>query len=233
VDLLSQAPLMAGLGQQAIAELAGCSWTVRHPRGTRVLSRGDRLDGLFVVLSGKLKLFMLSCSGDERVLRILQAGDSFGEAIMFNRIPSPVYVDALMQCELAVLPADVITETLRRDPDFVFSTLRNISGLMAMLIADLETACMQNAMQRTVNYLLREARNSPPPHVGLTLPAPKAVVASTLNMSAETFSRELHRLQDHGYIEINRRVIYLRRRDGLKRLADGERLVSASSAQGR
>jgi CRP-like cAMP-binding protein len=102
--------------------------------------------------------------------------------------------------------------------------LRNMSGLMAALVGDLETACMQNALQRTVNYLLREALNTPPPHIALTMPAPKAVIASTLNLSAETFSRELHRLQDHGLIEIDRRVVYLRGRDGLKRLADGGRL---------
>lgn len=216
-----QAPLLAELGESCVVKLARHSWAVRHDRGVRVLSRGDRLDGLYVVLSGKLKLFMLSCNGDERVLRVMQAGDSFGEAVMFNVMPSPVYVDTLAQSELAYVPSDVISDILRKDPDFVFGMLRNMSGLMAALISDLETACMQSALQRTVNYLLREADNSPPPHIGLTMPAPKAVVASTLNLSAETFSRELHRLQDHGFVEINRRVVYLRDRGALRRLADG------------
>jgi CRP-like cAMP-binding protein len=223
-DRLIQAPFLAALDERHVVALAECSSTLRHPRGTRVLSRGDHLDGLFVVLSGKLKLFMLSCNGDERVLRVLQPGDSFGEAIMFNRIPSPVFVDTLMHSELAFLPSEAITDTLQRDQNFVLEMLRNMSGLMAALVGDLETACMQNALQRTVNYLLREALNTPPPHMALTMPAPKAVIASTLNLSAETFSRELHRLQDHGMIEIDRRVVYLRDRDGLKRLADGARL---------
>jgi len=224
VERLAQAPLLAALDERHVIALARTSSTVCHSRGARVLSRGDRLDGLFVVLSGKLKLFMLSCNGDERVLRVMQAGDSFGEAIMFNRTPSPVYVDTLMQSELAFLPSGAIAETLQRDPDFVLGMLRNMSGLMAVLISDLETACMQNALQRTANYLLREALNTPPPHMALTMPAPKAVIASTLNLSAETFSRELHRLQDHGLIEIDRRVVYLRDRDRLRELADGARL---------
>lgn len=221
---LAEAPLLAQLGETRVLDLAKQSWTLRHARGVRVLSRGDRLDGLYVVLSGKLKLFMLSCNGDERVLRILQSGDSFGEAMMFNAMPSPVFVDTLAHSELAFVPGDAISDILRRDPEFVFGMLRNMSGLMGALISDLETACMQSALQRTVSYLLREADNSPPPHIGLTMPAPKAVIASTLNLSAETFSRELHRLQDHDFIEINRRVVYLRDRTALRRLANGERL---------
>lgn len=223
-DRLNQVPFLAKLDEPDVVALAQRSVTLRHPRGTRVLSRGDYLEGLFVVLSGKLKLFMLSCNGDERVLRILQPGDSFGEAIMFNRIPSPVFVETLMHSELAFMPSEAITDALQRDQGFVLEMLRSMSGLMAALIGDLETACMQNAVQRTVNYLLREAMNAPPPHMAVTLPAAKAVIASTLNLSAETFSRELHRLREKGLIEIDRRTVYLRDRAGLTRLADGGRL---------
>lgn len=95
--------------------------TARHPRGTLVLSRGERLDGLFVVLSGQLKLYMLSCDGCERVLQIVQDGESFGEAFMFKQIPSPVYVDTLRESELVFLPLEVISEALRKDPDFVLA----------------------------------------------------------------------------------------------------------------
>ena len=63
----------------------------------------------------------------------------------------------------------------------------------------------------------------------LTLPAPKAVIASMLNMSSETFSRELHRLKDRGLIEINRRTIYLRDREGLLAIAHGLNLEAATA----
>lgn len=226
-ERLAQAPIFENLEQERVLDIVGRSRTVCHPRGVRVLSRGDRLDGLFVVLSGQLKLFMLSCSGTERVLQVVQAGESFGEAFMFKQIPSPVYVDTLRESELAFLPSEAIIDALRKDPDFVFSMLRNLSGLMELLIIDLETACMQNALQRTVNYLLREAERSPAPHIGLTMSAPKAVVASTLNLSAETFSRELHRLQHHGYIKIERRVIKLADRNALRALANGQSLETS------
>lgn len=223
-------PLFDRLDEDSVVEIARGGWVVEVKRADRLIARGDHLDGLYVVIEGNLKLYMLSCNGDERVLRVLQAGDSFGEVIMFNSLPSPVFVDALTPAKLAFFPRSVINTALTSHPDFTATMLSSMSALMRNLIQDLETCCLQNAMQRTVSYLLRETDTLSAPGVELNLPAPKAVVASTLNMSAETFSRELHRLQESGYIEINRRTIYLRDREGLASLALGTRLSEGQSA---
>lgn len=226
VDQMLEQPLFEGLDEDSVAEISRGGWVVEAKRATRLLARGDHLDGLYVVVDGRLKLYMLSCSGDERVLRVLQPGDSFGEAIMFNNLPSPVFVDTLSQVKLAYFPRDVITAALTANPGFTTAMLTSMSALMRNLIHDLETCCLQNAMQRTVNYLLRESGSAQE----LTLPAAKAVVASTLNMSAETFSRELHRLQDNGYVEIERRTIHLRDKAGLLALAEGATVQISESA---
>jgi CRP-like cAMP-binding protein len=218
---LEQQSLFAGLPRGTLARLAAAATAIEIKRGTVVVGRGEHLDGLYVVLSGALKLYMLSCSGDERVLRIMQPGDSFGEVIMFNRLPSPVFVEALAASRLGYFPREVITDVLTHSPDFTAQMLRSMSGLMHQLILDLEASCLQNARQRTAAYLLRKADSARPPHQDVRLPATKAVVASRLNMSAETFSRELHRLQGEGLILIDRRRIRLRDRDGLLALADG------------
>jgi CRP-like cAMP-binding protein len=213
--------LFAAMDDDSLTAIAQGGWVVEHKRGMRVVARGEHLEGLYTVLEGRLKLYMLSCNGDERVLRILEPGATFGEAIMFNRIPSPVFVDTLSAVRLGYFPGPVICEALARDPQFTLAMLQSMSGIMRMLIQDLETCCLQNARQRITNYLLREADAVPTPHIEIHLPAPKALVASTLNISAETFSRELHRLHDKGLIEINRRTIYLREPDALRAIAEG------------
>jgi CRP-like cAMP-binding protein len=227
-DQLVGQTLFSDIDPSALESIARGGWTVEKRRATRILGRGDDLEGLYTVFEGSLKLYMLSCSGDERVLRILQPGDTFGEAIMFNAIPSPVFVESLSTVRLGYFPREIIASALSSNPKFTFSMLRNMSMIMSQLIHDLETCCLQNALQRTVNYLLREADAAPPPHVEIQLPAPKAVVASTLNISAETFSRELHRLKGMGLIEINRRTVYLRDRDGLLSAAAGLTVKSAA-----
>ena len=209
VDQMLAQSLFGELDRRSIQQIARGGWVIEVKRATRLLSRGDYLDGLFAVFEGQLKLYMLSCNGDERVLRVLQPGDSFGEAIMFNEFPSPVFVDTLSPVRLGYLPREVIKEALAAKPDFTDSMLRAMSHLMRQLIGDLEACCLQNARQRTATYLLREAHQGSTPHPEIRLPAAKAVIASMLNISAETFSRELHRLQEQGLIRIDRRTVYL------------------------
>ncbi len=229
VEQLRGQVLFKDLDQRWVDTLARGAWTIEKRRGSRIIGRGDHLDGLYTVFDGSLKLYMLSCNGDERVLRILRPGDTFGEAIMFNAIPSPVFVESLSSVRLGYFPRKSIYKALSGDPQFTLSMLRSMSVIMNQLINDLETCCLQSALQRTVNYLLRAADAGPPPHVEIHLPASKAVVASTLNISAETFSRELHRLQDQGLIEINRRTIYLVDRDGLTAVGLGFVVESATA----
>ena len=231
VDQMIEQPLFSGMDGPRLASIAKGGWTVEEGRGARILSRGEHLDGLYTVFEGRLKLYMLSCNGDERVLRVLLPGDNFGEAIMFNEIPSPVFVEALSPVRLGYFPRQLISAALASDPGFTESMLKSMSALMRQLIQDLETCCMQNALQRTASYLLHQADAAGPPHERVELPAPKAVIASTLNISAETFSRELHRLQDAGLIEINRRVIYLRDRSHLVAASEGNGVVETQSAR--
>jgi len=188
---------------------------VNYQRAELVLSCGDCLDGLYVVLDGKLKLFLLSCAGHERILRVLKAGDSFGEVIMFNMTPSTFFVETLCEVSLAYFPREVIADALHSDPMFATAMLHSMGAFMSELIGDLEACCLQTARQRTANYLLRQIEQSTPPNIEVNLPASKAIVASTLNLSAETFSRELHRLENQALIEINRRTIYVRDLNGL------------------
>lgn len=160
VNVMLDQPLFSELDEPRIREIARGGWIVRAKRGTRILGRGEILEGMYLVTEGNLKLYMLSCGGDERVLRVLQPGDSFGEVLMFNMLPSPVYVDTLAQASLAFFPRDVINAALTRDPDFTATMLRSMSAMMRNLIVDLETCCLQNAQQRTANYLLRAAREA-------------------------------------------------------------------------
>jgi len=100
------------------------------------------------------------------------------------------------------------------------------------LIQDLESYCLMSAGQRLVRFLLNEASRGTRScdRAVLTLRAPKALVASTLNLSAETFSRELHELARQGLVEVDRRTVRIPSLARLSNYAEGEeeRLAAAN-----
>lgn len=219
VEQIRSFPLFKPLDSEAADELTRRARARTVRKGELLLKRGEALDGLFTVLSGKLKIYLLSCNGAERIVRLLSPGDSFGEVIMFNEIASPVFVQGLVTSRLAYFPRESVYAMLASRPKFTIAMVKSLSHMLHEMISDLESCCMQNARQRLAHYLVCRAHDGAEPTEILQLPASKAIVASTLNLSAETFSRELHQLARDGLISIDRRKIRMHDVDKLKALA--------------
>lgn len=227
VGLVRALPLFQPLEEDPLRRIAQASRVQRLKRGTIIIERGAHLDGFYAVLEGQLKIYLLACNGSERVIRLLTPGDCFGEAIMFNDFPSPVFVQTLSETQVCFFPKEHVYQALAAQPKFTFAMLRNLSHMLGELVSDLEACCMQNARQRLAHYLLCNATENAAQVRTVDLPASKVVVASTLNLSAETFSRELHQMAHEGLIEVQRRSITLRDPQGLKAVAEQGRPAPA------
>jgi CRP-like cAMP-binding protein len=220
-ELIRELPLFQHLAPETLDTITaeGCLLTLA--KGALVYGRGDRVDGFYVVCEGRLKLYMLSCEGSERILRVLRPTDSFGEEVMFTNQDSALFAETLTSVRIAQFPRDAIMQALRDDPSFTQTMVDNMGRLIQGLVGDIEACCLMNARQRTIAYLLRQTEIAGSITSRLELPASKWMVASMLNLTPETFSRELHRLKQDGLIDVVRRVIYVRDRGGLLDLASG------------
>lgn len=229
-ERLSELRLLSGIERNSLDEIAAHASKSRVERGEVVIKRGQQLTGFYGVLAGSLKLYLLSCDGQERVVRLFEPNDSFGEAIMFNDIPSPVFVEALKRSELVFFPREIILPVFSKRVDFAFAMVQGLSRMLRELLSDLECCCLQNARQRVIRYLCNLKPSDPRITDEVELPASKATVASTLNLSAETFSRELHALEHQSLIRISRRVIHLNDRRRLNEILELTSAPSAASA---
>ena len=86
--------------------------------------------------------------------------------------------------------------------------LRLLAGLsrrLHRLVASMEAVCMLSSRERVIGFLLNELQHEE--RGVIELPSTKAVVASTLNLTPETFSRILHALEKEEIIQIRGRRI--------------------------
>ena len=202
-------PLFRNVSDEALTFLGeGCE-QVHAPRGDILCHKGEPAPGLFCVLSGKVKLAVLSAEGNERVLDIVQVGGMFGAALMFLDQPCPLMAQALEDSHLMRIGRERIEKALVRFPDLALALLGGMAMRLQALIRDVEACCLESARQRVRNYLLAMAVPLDYNRGRLDLPASKAVVASSLNLTPETFSRELHRLVDASVIRVERRRIWI------------------------
>jgi CRP-like cAMP-binding protein len=207
---LSVLPLFSDLSPPEIARLAEGCHLRRFDRGEMVFRMGEPCDSFHVVVTGQVKLFVLSPAGQEKVIELVAPGHSFAEALMFLGKPCLVNAQALADSLLLTVHRQTVMEELQRDNRFALRMLAGLSRRLHGLVHDVQAYALQNGVQRVIGYLLRDQE----PREGgsgevltVSLPVSKATVASRLSLTPEYFSRVLRELEEAHLIEVDKRDI--------------------------
>lgn len=209
---LAEIPLFSGLAPENLDELMHGTCNVIYQKGQVIFHAGDSASQLHVLVSGQVKITLSCRRGNERVLELLEPGQSFGHAELF--VPGPYLVSAY-----AVKPSHVLA--IRRDALFrVMANEPRISRRVIELLArrQIETEAdlvAQNAWspgQRLLGYLLELAgpQRDVAGETTVTLETSKKVLASRFDMQPETLSRNLRDLSEAGLIVVARNRVLLR-----------------------
>jgi CRP-like cAMP-binding protein len=99
--------------------------------GDYIYRQGDPATDLFLIEKGSVEL-VKGASGDEGVLRTLEAGDFFGEASLLAGGPRESSARAATSCDLLKVDGPTLKELLR-DPEVALRMLRRLSYNLAAL----------------------------------------------------------------------------------------------------
>jgi len=213
--LLSALPLFSDLSGPQRERIAQGCLRKRLARGDMCFRVNEPCTAFFIVVSGQIKLYATSPSGQEKVIEIISPGHSFAEAMVFLDQPHIVNAQALADTVLVSVAKQAVLTEVTKDPSFSLHMLAGISRRLHGLIRDVESYALQSGMQRLIGYLLRDAASASdegqvqPMCLTVSLPASKAIIASRLSLTPEYFSRVLHELEAKGLIEIDKRDIHI------------------------
>ena len=207
---LAVLPLFSDLSPADLSRMAlGCELR-RLGRGDTVFHYGEPCEEFHVVVTGQVKLFALSQTGQEKVIELVGPGHSFAEALMFTSKPYILNAQALSSTLLLTVSKQAIVSEIERDPRFCMRMLAGISRRLHGLIHDIESGALQSGVQRVIGYLLREhemSENANDETFTVALPVSKATIASRLSLTPEYFSKVLRELEEKGLIEMDKRDI--------------------------
>ena len=228
--VVANLPMFRQASRAHLADVTRHARAVHAPRGEIVCRRNDPMPGLYAVAFGLVKLSLGDDPGDEKVLRLVGPGETFGEAVAFLERPCPVNATALTDTLLVMIPSGPLFALIERDARFARSLIASLSQRMHALVADVEASALRTGLQRVAAYL--ESLTEPGPALGsanVRLPATKTVIAARLGVTKETFSRLLRELSDLGLVEVTRRDIALLDRDRLAAVARGAARAAAEA----
>ena len=206
-NTLFRLPLFSELGDEELDDLSRDTREVQPRKGEILFHQGETPTGLFVLIDGRVSLKFPSQHGTEKVLAIVNPGETFGEAVLFLQKPYPVFAEAVVDSRAMVVMANALNQAISRNAGLARKMLAGLSKRLHELVEDVETYSMKSSAQRVICMLQHHAPQEAMGSYEFTLPAPKNVIASRLNLTPETFSRILHSLSEEGLIRVTGRSI--------------------------
>ncbi|MBW3602672.1 MAG: cyclic nucleotide-binding domain-containing protein [Actinobacteria bacterium] len=127
VEALRAVPDFAALDDATLLQILGVSMNLAWSAGSVVFDKGAPAEALYVVLSGRVRIYDAGEDGEDDVAT-MEAGDYFGEHSLLRDTTHSKGARAIQDSELMVIPANSFRTLLDRDPDLaglVEATLRS------------------------------------------------------------------------------------------------------------
>jgi len=185
---------------------------VRCSPGYLIYLQDTRATCFYYLKSGRVKSFIQSEDGAERVLNIYSAGNLFGEASFFDELPRVSSATALTICEVVPIDRELVTQQFARDPDLALSMVKYLARTVRLLSGQVDQMAFRPAQWRVANYLLTLS-----PAFGPVL-CTQDDIAAAVSTSRATVSRVLGEFARQGWVELGYRAVKLLRPERLREL---------------
>jgi CRP-like cAMP-binding protein len=169
---------------------------------------GDRARYFYLLRTGQIQLYRLSPGGEEKVIEIIQPGQSFAEAVMFFQINVyPVSAKAVLTSELWRIDMAVFLGMLQESNELCLRLLGGMSKRLHGAIQDIDQLTLQNASMRVIQLLLQSAPENGVNNYSVEWETPKQILASRLSVRPDTVYRILQQLSRKGLIAVQGKTV--------------------------
>lgn len=177
-------------------------------KGSIVVSEGEPALSMYVVLEGRLRVYMADADGREVQLNVLQPGDYFGEAMLAGQVRS-ASVQTLVRARLCMVTRDAFLQVLGDHPELALHVILRLSDRVRALSRQVQGLVSMDVYGRVVR--LFEERAVAGAHGQRQVPGPltQQRVGDLVGASRSMINRIFRELQEGGYIVVAPEAITL------------------------
>jgi CRP/FNR family cyclic AMP-dependent transcriptional regulator len=208
---LENIALFSGLSESDMAAISNLAVTRSFPKNTLVICEGDTSDSLYMVLSGKVKVFLSDEEGKEVTLNLQGAGEYFGELAILDEAPRSASVITTEDTKLAVLSKSAFEKCMEQHATIALTIMRGLARRLRELTENVRSLALMDVYGRVARLLLEMAEEQDGKNV-IKQRLTQRDIASMVGASREMVSRILRDLSIGGYITIENKIITLNER---------------------
>ncbi len=201
---------LQGIADSFVRSLAALGRLRTYPKNTVFITEGDSSDSVFVILAGRVKVFISDSEGHEMILDTQGPGEYVGEMALDGK-PRSASVMTLEPTTFSVIGRDPVREAIRHNPDFALDMISRIIDRARIATNSVKDLALLDVYGRVARLLLNMAQD-----VDGKLQIPDKItqqeIAERVGASRDMVSRIFRDLTAGGYIKVENRIITINKR---------------------
>jgi len=203
---LKKIPFFSKLPDETLYSLAGKAKSFHFPKQAIIISEGDESNSLYIILSGKVRVFSSDAKNREVTLLVQESGSYFGELALIADEPRSATVEALEKTVCGIISKNDFKHWLFAHPDVAFGLLCDLSDKIRHLTEKVKQMALANVYERTIKALQDMAIQEGNIFVVHNKPTQQEL-ASMVGSSREMINKVMRELTKGGYIVIKGKTL--------------------------
>jgi CRP-like cAMP-binding protein len=206
VAQLKRAVLFDGLDQDNLARLAGIAREVSLKVGDTLFDQGDESDGLYVIASGILRIYLTADDAREVTINLLEDGETIGEIALLDGLPRSAGAAALTPAKLIFIPREPFLNLLDESRTLAKQIILTLCERLRSANAQFDQAIFHDLRHRLLVLLRQLAiiHGHVDANVAVVeLDLTQGTLAQMLGASREAVNKQLRALAKEGRLEMD------------------------------
>jgi CRP/FNR family cyclic AMP-dependent transcriptional regulator len=125
-----------------------------YPRNTIILSEGDKSDSLYVILSGKVKVYLNDENGKEAIINYQEAGEYFGELSLIDDYRRSASIMTTVKSTMAIMSKQAFHQVLQSNPNICIHLLKDMVHRVRALTDEVKSLALSDVYGRLSKTLM-------------------------------------------------------------------------------
>lgn len=208
---LKKIPFLSKLSDEVLNSLAERAKSAKFPKQTMIVTEGDETSSLYIILSGKVRVFSSDDKSKEVTLLIQEPGSYFGEIALLSDEPRSASVTSLEKTTCAVISKSDFINWLMSHPEVAITLLGVLSEKIRHLTDKVRQMALSNVYERTVKALQELAVTEG--NISMIHNRPtQQDLASMVGASREMVNKIMHELTKGGYVTLDDKTLIINKK---------------------
>jgi CRP/FNR family cyclic AMP-dependent transcriptional regulator len=156
-DIFDQVPLFENLSEDERNSLASRFIVRHHPKNSVIINEGDDTSSFYIILKGRVKVYLTDDNGKEVVLNIQGRGEYLGEVALLDESPRSASVLTMEDSQFAVLNRQSFIECISESPQLSLKVMQGLTRRLRALSENVRSLALMDVYGRMARLLLELA----------------------------------------------------------------------------